>query len=205
MDNSGEFKGVFLDLCANMGLVPHRSNTWTPTSNSILERIHQVLADGLRAFDLDGAEIDPDDDDPFDEYLSSVSYAIRSSYHQTHGFSPAQLVFGRDMFIDSQAEIDWDEIKARKQRKIHESNRRENVNRIDHTFKKGDKILIKRPGIIRKLSIPMTGPFKVIKHGRNGSITYEKSLNQYETVNVRRVIPFHEESTDREQPSNDTE
>ena len=143
MDNGGEFKGVFLDLCANMGLVPHRSNTWTPTSNSILERIHQVLADGLRAFDLDGAEIDPDDDDPFDEYLSSVSYAIRSSYHQTHGFSPAQLVFGRDMFIDSQAEIDWDKIKARKQRKIHENNRQENVNRIDHTFKKGDKILIK--------------------------------------------------------------
>ena len=205
MDNGSEFKGVFNDLCNNMGLVPHWSNTWNPQSNSILERIHQVLADGLRAFDLDGAEIDPEDDDPFDEYISSVSYAIRSAYHQTHGFSPAQLVFGRHMFLDTQAEIDWDEIRKRKQRKIRESNERENANRIDITFKKGDLILIKKPGIIRKLSIPYEGPFKVVKHGRNGSITYEKSLNVYSTVNVRRVIPFYEESTDQEQPSNDAE
>jgi len=205
MDNGSEFKGVFNDLCSNMGLKPHRSNTWNPQSNSILERIHQVLADGLRAFDLDGAEISPEDDDPFDEYISSVSYAIRSAYHQTHGFSPAQLVFGRDMFLDTQATIDWDDIRKRKQRKIRESNVRENANRIDITFKKGDRILIKKPGIIRKLSIPYAGPYKVVKHGRNGSITYEKSLNLYDTVNVRRVIPFYEESTDREQPSNDAE
>ena len=54
-------------------------------------------------------------------------------------------------------------------------------------FKKGDLILIKKPGIICKLSIPYEGPFKVVKHGRNGSITYEKSLNVYDTVNILRV------------------
>ena len=78
-----------MELCDNMGMTQKRGNSWNPQSNSILERIHQVLGDGLRAFDLDNAEIDPDDDDPFDEYISSVSYAIRSSYHQTHGHSPA--------------------------------------------------------------------------------------------------------------------
>ena len=67
MDNGSEFKGVFNDLCSNMGLKPHRSNTWNPQSNSILERIHQVLADGLRAFNLNGAEIAPKDDNPFDD------------------------------------------------------------------------------------------------------------------------------------------
>ena len=203
MDNGSEFKAEFNDLCNNMGLVPHRSNTWNPQSNSILERIHQVLADGLRAFELDGAEIDPEDDDPFDKYISSVSYAIRSSYHQTHGHSPAQLVFGRDMFLDAQCEIDWDEIKQRKQNKVRKSNEEENRGRINHTYQRGDKILIKRPGLVRTLALPFEGPYKVVKHGRNGSIKYEKSLNNYETVNIRRVFPFYEKQTDGNNSVND--
>ena len=96
-------------------------------------------------------------------------------------------------------------LEKKKQRKIRESNVRENKNRIDIWYKKGDLILIKKPGIIRKLSIPYAGPYKVVTHRRNGSIKYEKSLNIYETVNIRRVIPFYKESTDREQPSNDAE
>jgi len=82
-----------------MGLTKKPSSSWNPQSNAILKRIHQVLAEGLRAFDLDSKEIAHDDDDPFEKYLSAVAYAIRSAYHQTHGHSPAQLVFGRDMFL----------------------------------------------------------------------------------------------------------
>ena len=115
MDNGSEFKGVFSQLCRNMGLTPHQTNSWNPTANAVVERVHQVLGDGLRAFDLEGTEIDPNDDDPFDEYLSAVSYAIRSAFHQTHGYSPAQMVFGRDMFLDASAEINWDDIRRRKQ------------------------------------------------------------------------------------------
>ena len=89
MDNGSKFKSVFMELCDNMGMTQKRGNSWNPQSNSILERIHQVLGDGLRAFDLDNAEIDLDNDDPFDKYISSVSYAIRSSYHQTHGHFPS--------------------------------------------------------------------------------------------------------------------
>ena len=115
----------------------------------------------MRAFNLDGAEIDLEDDDPFNKYILSVSYAICSAYHQTHGFSPGQLVFGRGMFLDTRAEIDWDAIRERKQRKIQKSNEQENKNRIDIWYKKGDLILKKKPGIIRKLSIPYAGPYKV--------------------------------------------
>ena len=60
--------------------------------------MHQVLADGLVTFDLEGTHIDVNKEDPFDEYLTVVSYATRSSYHQSHGHSPAQLVFGRHIF-----------------------------------------------------------------------------------------------------------
>ena len=70
MYNDGEFKKEFTDLCNNMGLKKKPSNSWNPQSNVILERIHQVFGDGLRSFDLDNKDIDPEDDDPYDEYIS---------------------------------------------------------------------------------------------------------------------------------------
>ena len=57
-------------------------------SNANLELIHQVQEDGLVTFDLEGTLIDLDEEDPFDEYLTVVLYAIRSSFHQLHGHSP---------------------------------------------------------------------------------------------------------------------
>ena len=101
-----------------------------------------------------------------------------------------QMVFGCDMFLDASAEINWDKIRQQKQQKIAENNRRENKNRTDHTYNVGDLILIKKPGILRTLSIPYEGPFKVVKHHQNGSITYERSLNCNKNVNIRRVHPF---------------
>ena len=56
-----------------MGLKRKESNSWNPKSNSILEKIHQVLGDGLRAFDLDNINIDPEDNDPFDDYIIALA------------------------------------------------------------------------------------------------------------------------------------
>ena len=41
-----------------MGLKHCPSNAWNPRSNAILERIHQVLVDGLVTFNLEGTHID---------------------------------------------------------------------------------------------------------------------------------------------------
>ena len=191
MDNGGEFKKEFSELCDNMGMQKFVGLPWNPQSNSILERIHQVLADGMRVFDLENMDIDPEDEDPFDEYLTSVAYAIRSAFHQTHGKSPAQLVYGRDMFLPIDTEIDWEEIKIRKQNRIRVSNDRENRSRIPHTYQPGDLVTVKKPGILRKMSIPREGPYKVIRHNDNGSITIEKAPFDYMKVNIRRVHPYY--------------
>ena len=66
MDNGKEFQGVFTELCDNMGLKKKTSHPWNPQSNSILERIHQVLGDGLQTFDLENMDIDESDEDSFD-------------------------------------------------------------------------------------------------------------------------------------------
>ena len=82
--------------------------------NTILERIHQVLADGLLTLDLERTHINVNELDPFDEYLTAVSYTIRSSYHQSDGHSPAQLVFGRDMFSPVLVYVNWNAIRENK-------------------------------------------------------------------------------------------
>ena len=90
-----------------MGLKQCSSNAWNPQSNAFLEQIHQVLVDGLVvAFHLEGTHIDKDEEDSFDDYLTAVLYIIRSFYHQSHGHSSTQLVFGRDMFAPISTDVD---------------------------------------------------------------------------------------------------
>ena len=100
------------------------------------------------------------------------------------------MVFGRDMFLDTKVDINWEEIKIRKQERIRQNNVRENEKRIDHTYSQGDLILLKRPGILRTLTLPFAGPYKVVQHNRNGSITIEKAPNDIEKVNIRQVHPY---------------
>ena len=138
----------FRDLCDNMGLKRRPSSSWNPESNAILERIHQVLADCLRSFNLDERTINEMDDDPFEEFLSAAAFSIQCSYHQTHGHSPAQMVFGRDMFMSVDAAIDWEKIQQRKQLKIQQSNICGNSKRILHKYKEGDLITLRKPGAI---------------------------------------------------------
>ena len=116
--NGGEFKKEFSQLCKNMGLIEKTSLPWNPQSNAILERIHQILADCLRACELEGKEIDPTEEDPFEEELAAAAYAIRCGFHATHGHSPGELVFGRNMFLPVEAPVDWEELKQRKQKAI---------------------------------------------------------------------------------------
>ena len=133
----------FQDLCNNRGLKQCPSNTWNPQSKTILERMHQVLADGLVMFDLENKPIDVNEDDPFDEYPKVASYAIRSSHYQTHSHSPTQLVNGSDMFSPVSVDIDWNVIREKKQLSINKSNAREILKRIPHTYRKDDYIILK--------------------------------------------------------------
>ena len=77
------------------------------------------------------------------------------------------------MFMPIEANVDGASIKQGKQRAINKSNVRENSLQINHTYSPGDWILIKKPGIICKLSIPYLGQYKVMRHNENGTITYE--------------------------------
>ena len=67
-------------MCAaNMGIKTKPSGDWNP---SVLERVHHVLGNCLRLFNLEQKNFDPND--PFEEFLiAAIIHAIRSA-HQPH-------------------------------------------------------------------------------------------------------------------------
>ena len=113
-----------------------------------------------------------------------ASYTIRCAFHKTHGHSPGQLVFGRDMFMPINIQIDWIAIKERKLKGICKSNERENSKQIHFQYQRGEYITLQKPGILRKLSVSQLGPYKVLKHHANGGITYEKEPNVTDKANI---------------------
>jgi transposase InsO family protein len=188
-DNGSEYKKSFETLRKNYSLKKKRSLEYNPQSNGIIERVHQVLNDILRTFELEEMELN--NDDPWSEFLSAAAFAIRSTYHTTLEATPAQLVFGRDMYLPIKIEADWNRIQQRRQAEMHRNNQRENRSRINHVYRVGDKVLLARPGILRKLSTPRQGPYNVEQVNTNGTIRIRKGAVS-DTVNIRRVTPYRE-------------
>ena len=84
---------------------------------------------------------------------------------------PAQLIYGRDMFqVLLPVDIDWEATENCKQTKTIKCNDRKNSSRIPHQYNANDLITsLKKPGTLRKLSIPRAGPYKVIiRQNNNG-------------------------------------
>ena len=187
-DNGKHFMKYFKDLIENYGLIHKSSTDYNPQSNGIIERVHQVLGNALRNFEIENRELD--DQNPWDEFLSAAAFAIRSTHHTTLGASPAQLVFHRDMFLPVKYVADWAQIRLQRQKEINKSNKRENSSRIPHEYHKGDRVLLTTPGILPKLKSPRTGPYNVVDVHDNGTVTIEKG-HVRQRVNIRRILPYH--------------
>jgi transposase InsO family protein len=97
-DNGSEFKSVFKEMCDNLRIKCSPTTYYNPQGNSVIERIHQVMGNMLRAFELEDRELYPDD--PWNEFLQACAFAIMNTFHTTLQASPGQLVFGRDMIHD---------------------------------------------------------------------------------------------------------
>ena len=138
-------------------------------------------------FELDGKQLD--EHELFNEYLDAAAYAIRSTYHTTHEASPGQLVFGRDMILPHRFLADWALIAKRKQDTINVSNKRENSKRVPHQYQLDDEVLLTKPGIIRKLEAPRTGPYRITEVNDNGTVRIRKGPVE-QTINIRGLLPF---------------
>ena len=186
-DNGKEFKWLFAELCDNYGIKRKPTTDYNPQSNAILERVHQVLGNALRTFELGKRELP--EENPFEEFLTSTAYAIRNTYHTTLNATPGQLVFGRDMLLPMSFKANWAQIALRKQELINKSNKKENKKRLHHEYKVGDKVLLEKGGIQQKMAAPREGPYEITKVSTNGTVCIKKGAIT-QRVNIRRVTPY---------------
>ena len=176
-------------MCDNYGMKEKPSSSYNPQSNGIVERVHQVLGNALRTFELENKELDTND--PWGPFLSAAAWAIRSTVHTTLDATPGQLVFGRDMLLPIQLKTDWARIRQRKQDIINANNKKENAKRIEHEYRVGEKVLLEKPGLISKLSAPRTGPYRITETYANGTVRIQRGIVN-ERVNIRRLTPYKE-------------
>ena len=99
--------------------------------------------------------------------------------------------FGRDTILPIKIHANWTYIREQRQKEIRRNNARENRTRKEHTYSVGDKVLLDKPGILRKLETPRTGPHKVEAVYANGTIRIRKGVVS-ERVNIRRVHPYYD-------------
>jgi hypothetical protein len=160
---------------------------WNRQSNGIIERIHLVIGSMLRTFEDNNRDLPSII--PLLSFISAASWATHSTYHTTLQATPGRLVFGRDMLLSIPFRADWAQIKIRKQGLINEGVLRENASRIQYRYNFGDKVLLDKPGILRKSTQPRTGPHTVTRIYQNSIVQIKRGAIT-ERVTLRRLTPY---------------
>ena len=98
-DGGSEFKADFNKIVREeFNLVTKPASVRNPQGNSILERIHQVMGNMIKTFQVYNRD-DMDENDPWSGILGAVMFALRSTIYNTLEATPMQLVFGRDTIL----------------------------------------------------------------------------------------------------------
>ena len=131
------------------------------------------------------------DAEMIDDFLVNAAWAIRSTYHTVLNSSSGAAVFGRDMLFDIPYIADWTSIGHQRQCLVDQNNVRENARQIDFDYAVGQKVLLKKDGILRKAKVKYLGPFTITQVHTNGTIRIQRGTMS-EHINIRRVTPHFE-------------
>ena len=188
-DNGSEFKLHFRTLCDTYGLKRKPTTIKNPQANAILERVHQVIMGILRTAELDMTETISEED--VSTFLDDASWAIRTTHHTVlKKASPQAALFGRDMLFDIPFVADWHKIGDYRQKHTDRNTNRENARRYDYDYVVGEKVLIRKDGILRNTESRYKGPWTIIQVHTSGTIRVQRGTRS-ERMNIRRVTPYH--------------
>ena len=187
-DNGSEFKLHFKYLMQDYGIKCKPTTIKNPRANAVLERVHGVLGNMMRTYDLDMAVTV--NSDVVDNFLVDAAWAIRATHHTVLQATPGAAVFGRDMLFDIPFIADWSLIGKRRQIQIDKDALRQNQKRVDYDYVVGQKVLLITDGIIRKASDKYTGPFVITQVFTNGNVRIKRERIE-ERLHIRRIIPFN--------------
>jgi hypothetical protein len=90
-DQGSEFESeLFAAVCNKLGIEKTRTTPYRPQSDGLVERVNRVLQDMLAMF-LNNFRND------WDDHLPYLLMAYRATVHESTGFSPFKMMFGREM------------------------------------------------------------------------------------------------------------
>ena len=156
-------------------------------SNAVLESIHQVLGNLVRTFNISNQTY-VDKDDPWTGILSATVFAISSRTNRKKGYSPGQLIFGRDTILPIKCRVDCELICHRKQAQMKKDNTRENKHRFDYDSKVVDNVMITNHTAY-KYETPFKGPFVRTHLFTNGMVNLHYGATEIR-YNIRRIKPY---------------
>ena len=131
-----EFKNSWIE--DKYGTKNKPASPGNPQVNANIERIHQVLGNLVRTYNLQETYVD--DADPFMGILDTAAFAVQSTYHNKKYKILGQLVFGRDMILTINHVADWRYICKCKQKQINKYINLENTTIINDKYRVGDKV-----------------------------------------------------------------
>ena len=176
-DNGMEFAGkIFNDLMAQLGVVIEHSSPYYPRSNGMVERLNGTIQDLIKAMAKESRK-------GWVELLPMVTSTYRAAVHETTGFSPNMMMFGReirlpiDIMMDNRdtvgvcptAYTTWlqTSLSAIKTAAIKNIQKSQATQKLNHDKKQkprtvmvGDLVLRWRP-VRRKLESKWIGPYTV--------------------------------------------
>jgi transposase InsO family protein len=145
MDRGNEFQAEVSAMLKNdYGITKKVITTRNPQANSMVERVHQVIHQLIRSFDIKGKADYDQLDYGWSGMMSAIREAVRSTVHTTQCATPTQLVFNRDAILNVAFEADWQYIKERKLHRIIQNNKKVNAKRIPHQYAVGDRVMAKQ-------------------------------------------------------------
>ncbi len=187
-NNWSEFKFHFRSLCDTYGIKHKPTSVKNPQANAILERIHAVLGNMLRTSKLNMAKmVKPSD---IDVFLSDAAWVVCSTYHTVLKASPGTAIFGWDILFDIPFIADWQTIGEHRQKLTDLNNASENKGRIDYDYKVGQKVLLRKEGILRNTESRWHKKPRLITSVHINGTTTVQWGNKIDRINIRRVKLF---------------
>jgi hypothetical protein len=102
-------------------------------------------------------------------------------------------MLGQDMLFDIPLIADWQKVGEHRQQLTNLNNACEKEGRIDHDYKVGQKVLLRKEGILRNTeSRYHKKPLLITSVHMNGTITVQ-CRNKIDRMNFWRVKPFEED------------
>ena len=131
------------------------------------------------------------DEIAINKFIVNVAWAIRSTYHTVLKTTPGAAIFGRDMMFDITYIADLTDIGKRRQALVDQNNARKNKRRIDFDYAVGQKVFLKKDGILRKAEDKHSGTYVITQVHTNETVRIQRRTVS-ERLHIRRLTPYLE-------------